>query len=105
DSTEEWRADIITRSALMEERLAQAHMVAGTDARVMITGESGTGKEQLARAIHAASPRRHKPFIAVGCGSVDEDALDSELFGHVKGANAAALRDQKSVFETADGGT
>ncbi len=63
DSTEEWRADIITRSAIMEERLAQAHMVAGTDARVLIVGESGTGKELLAHAIHKASPRRAKPFV------------------------------------------
>ena len=105
DSTEDWRSEIVTRSALMEERLSQAHMVAGTDARVLITGEAGTGKEQLAQAIHKASPRRHKPFIAVGCGAVDEDALDSELFGHVKGATPAATRDQKGMFESADGGT
>jgi len=66
-SDEDWRSEIITRSALMEERLAQAHMVAGTDARVLITGESGTGKELLARAIHKASVRREHPFVAINC--------------------------------------
>src|SRR5690606_32413918 len=78
---EEWRTDIITRSAIMEERLAQAHMVAGTDARVLILGESGTGKELLARAIHKASPRRAKPFLVVRCTGMGEEELDAEIFG------------------------
>ncbi len=88
-SDEDWRAGIVTRSSLMEEKLAQAHMVAGTDARVLITGESGTGKELLAQAIHAASPRRNKPFIVVSCSGSDEAALDTALFGE-GGAMAAA---------------
>jgi len=86
---EDWRAGIITRSALMEERLAQAHMVAGTDARVLITGESGTGKELLARAIHNASARRHKPFVAIGCSAPDEAALDAAIFGADGAVHAA----------------
>src|ERR1022692_5180148 len=86
DSDQDWRSDLITRSPLMEEKLAQAHMVAGTDARVLITGESGSGKELLARAIHKASPRRNRPFVAINCSAMAENMLDSELFGHTKGA-------------------
>lgn len=100
-NAEEWRADIITRSAIMEERLAQAHMVAGTDARVLILGESGTGKELLARAIHKASPRRARPFVVVRCTGTAEDELDAELFG-VDGASGKA---RTGALEAADGGT
>jgi two-component system response regulator GlrR len=102
---EDWRAAIITRSQLMEDKLAQANMVAGTDARVLITGESGTGKELIARAIHEASPRRNKSFAVVNCSATAEDMLESELFGHEKGAFATATRAQKGLFETLDGGT
>lgn len=105
DSAEDWRAEIITRSSVMEEKLSQAHMVAGTDARVMITGESGAGKELLARAIHKASARRGKPFAAVNCSAMAENLLESELFGHVQGAFPGATRDQQGLFQTADGGT
>jgi two-component system response regulator GlrR len=85
DGAEDWRAGLITRSAIMEEKLGQAHMVAGTDTRVLITGESGTGKEMLARAIHKASPRRSQPFVVVNCGSMTEDQLDERLFQSAEG--------------------
>jgi two-component system, NtrC family, response regulator GlrR len=101
DATEEWRADIITRSAIMEERLAQAHMVAGTDARVLIVGESGTGKELLARAMHKASPRRAKAFVVTSCAGISEEQLDSDLFGTADGVS----KGRKGAIESADGGT
>ncbi len=102
---EDWRAEIITRSPVMEDKLAQANMVAGTDARVLLTGESGTGKELLARAIHKASPRRNKPFVTINCSAMAENLLESELFGHEKGAFSGAVRPHKGLFQAADGGT
>ena len=105
DTAEDWRADIITRSPLMEEKLAQAHMVAGTDARVLITGESGTGKEMVARAIHKASPRRNKPFVVINCSAMAENLLESELFGHATGAFPGANREHQGLFQAAEGGT
>jgi two-component system response regulator GlrR len=77
----DWRANIISRSRLMEDRLGIANRAAGSDVPVLITGENGTGKELLARAIHAASARRERPFVAVSCRNTDHDALESELFG------------------------
>src|SRR5579862_576833 len=85
DGAEDWRAGLITRSAIMEEKLGQAHMVAGTDTRVLITGESGTGKEMLARAIHKASPRRAQPFVTVNCGAMTEEQLDGPVFHSAEG--------------------
>ena len=100
-----WRAGIITRSAGMEGLLRQAKLVADSDASVLIFGESGTGKELLARAIHEASRRSAKPFVAVNCGAIPGDLLESELFGHARGAFTGAIQAHKGLFQAADGGT
>jgi two-component system response regulator GlrR len=100
-----WREGIVSRSSRMEELLTQARMVARSDASVLLRGESGTGKEVLAKAIHQASPRAARPFIAVNCSAIPEALLESELFGHVKGAFTGALASHRGLFQTADGGT
>lgn len=102
---EAWRADIVTRSPVMQAVLKEAQMVAGTDSSVLIFGESGTGKELLARAIHRASPRSDKPFVAINCGAIPEQLLESELFGHEKGAFTGAQAKREGLFEAAAGGT
>src|SRR5688572_12956789 len=100
-----WRKEIITRNPAMEDVLAKARLVAGSDVSVFIYGESGSGKELLARAIHQASVRREHPFVAINCGAIPEQLLESELFGHVKGSFTGATRDHKGLFQTADRGT
>ena len=101
----EWRAGIITRSPRMEDLLRQAKLVADSDASVLVFGESGTGKELLARAIHQASRRRERNFVAVNCGAIPGDLLESELFGHARGAFTGAVQAHKGLFQAADGGT
>ncbi|HKK14729.1 MAG TPA: sigma 54-interacting transcriptional regulator [Gammaproteobacteria bacterium] len=101
----QWSADIVTRSPLMEDLLGQARLVADSDASVFIHGDSGTGKELLAHAIHRASPRCDGPFVPVNCTAIPEPLLESELFGHAKGAFTGAVRDHKGLFQTASGGT
>jgi two-component system response regulator GlrR len=100
-----WRAAIVSRSNRMAEVLAEARLVAGSDASVLIRGESGSGKEMLAQAIHLASPRAARPFVAVNCGAIPENLLESELFGHVKGAFTGAIANHPGLFQAAHGGT
>jgi two-component system, NtrC family, response regulator GlrR len=105
ESGDAWRSEIITRNPALEDVLAKARMVAESDASVLIHGESGTGKELVARAIHRASPRRDAAFVAINCGAIPEQLLESELFGHVKGSFTGAVRDNKGLFQTANRGT
>src|SRR5437868_13083048 len=92
-------------STALERMLKQARAVADTNATLLITGENGTGKEVLARAIHEESARRDRPFVAVSCAALPEQLIESELFGHVKGAFTDAKTDRVGRFEVADGGT
>ncbi|WP_434630814.1 sigma 54-interacting transcriptional regulator [Chromobacterium sp. CV08] len=102
---DDWRDGIVSRSPAMEELLSEARMVAATDASVLLQGESGSGKEVLARAIHRASPRAEHPFVAVNCGAIPENLLESELFGHEKGAFTGAATRRSGLIQQADGGT
>lgn len=96
---------LIGMSAPMREVLDMIRLVADSSATVLIQGESGTGKELVARTIHLTSYRRKKPFVVVDCGSLPETLLESELFGHVKGAFTGAHASKRGLFEEADGGT
>ena len=102
---EAWRQAIVTRSPLMLRLLEQAGMVAQSDVSVLINGQSGTGKEIIAQAIHNASPRRDKPFVAINCGALPEQLLESELFGHARGAFTGAVSNREGLFQAAEGGT
>ncbi len=102
---ESWREHIVTHSPAMERILNQVRQVADSDVTVLITGDSGTGKELLARALHEANPQRRGPMVAVNCGALPEQLLESELFGHVKGSFTGAISDHAGLFRAADGGT
>lgn len=97
--------NIIGESAVMKEVYRTMEILAGTDATVLITGKSGTGKELVARALHFSGRRKEKRFVSVNCTALPETLLESELFGHVKGAFTGAVQDKAGLFEHADGGT
>lgn len=105
DNDDHWRDEIISHSNRMATILDEARLVAASDASILILGDSGTGKELLARAIHRCSPRAAAPFIAINCGAIPEQLLESELFGHVKGAFTGASSNQPGLFLAANGGT
>ena len=97
--------ELIGKSPAIRKVVELIEMVAPTEATVLITGESGTGKEVVARSIHAAGPRRYMPMVTIHCGALTETLLESELFGHEKGAFTGAQYRKKGKFEVADGGT
>jgi transcriptional regulator with GAF, ATPase, and Fis domain len=99
------RFGIIGNSPALNHALNTAVQVAATDLTVLIVGESGVGKEVFSQIIHALSSRKHNPFIAVNCGAIPEGTIDSELFGHEKGAFTGAVDSRKGYFETVNGGT
>jgi len=98
-------SNIITRNAKMKQVFKLVRQVAGTDVTVLVLGETGTGKELIAKAIHLNSPRKEKPFVVVQCSAIPESLMESELFGHERGAFTGAARQRMGKFEEADGGT
>lgn len=102
---DQWRREIITQSPTMLDLLSKAKLAAESGSAVLIRGESGSGKEMLARAIHWASSRATEPFVAVNCGAIPDTLLESELFGHSKGAFTGAVKDYPGLFRSAQGGT
>ena len=96
---------VIARSSAMLRIVGLIENLSHSDATVLVTGESGTGKEVIARALHARSPRRHAPFVAVNCGALPADLLESEMFGHVRGAFTGAVKDRLGRFDLAGSGT
>ena len=105
EEPELWRSELLSCSPLMEDVVRKAKLIADSDASVMILGESGTGKELMAKAIHRASRRRDKPFVAVNCAAIPENLLESELFGHRRGSFSGATEDHPGLVLTADKGT
>jgi two-component system response regulator AtoC len=97
--------DLIGRSPAMQQLFDMISLVADSSATVMVQGESGTGKELVAKTIHQLSRRREMPFVVIDCGSLPETLLESELFGHVKGAFTGAVTNKRGLFEEANGGT
>ncbi|MBR4815124.1 MAG: sigma-54-dependent Fis family transcriptional regulator, partial [Paludibacteraceae bacterium] len=99
------RFGIIGSNSALDRAIDVAVQVASTDLSVLVTGESGVGKERFPQIIHQNSARKHGPYIAVNCGAIPEGTIDSELFGHEKGAFTGAVSERKGYFEVADGGT
>src|SRR5688572_12488718 len=99
------RLEMVGESYVMAQLREQVAMAAPTNGRVLIYGENGTGKELVARSVHSLSRRRSGPFIEVNCAAIPEELIESELFGHVKGAFTGAMTDRRGKFELADGGT
>ena len=99
------RFGIIGNSPLMNRAIDIAAQVAGTDLSVLVLGESGVGKEFFPKIVHELSPRKHRNYVAINCGAIPEGTIDSELFGHEKGAFTDAREARKGYFEEADGGT
>ena len=97
--------EIVGTSPVMQQVFRRVEKIAPTDISVLITGETGTGKELIAREIHTRSPRTGKPFVTINCGAIPENLLESELFGHVKGAFTGAVATKQGKFQAADGGT
>ena len=97
--------DIVGESPLLDSAIEKALLVAESDLNVLVTGESGSGKEKFAKIIHACSLRKHKPYISINCGALPDGTINSELFGHVKGAFTGALTDHKGYFEEVNEGT
>ncbi len=96
---------IVGETDAMSEVLERVVQIAPVESTVLVTGESGTGKELVARGIHALSPRRHEPFIAVNVAALSDTLLESELFGHEKGAFTGAIASRRGLFEVSNGGT
>ena len=95
----------IGKHPLMEKIHSMVQRLAGADATVLITGETGTGKELVARALHNLSPRKSRPFVPINCAAIPEGLLETELFGHVRGAYTSALTSRQGMFQVANGGT